>query len=295
MAQNPEWRPYCDAGHWVYTDDGWSWQSDYPWGEVAFHYGRWYHDWRWGWVWHPGYNWGPAWVSWRHAESAGFCGWAPLPPEARFEVGVGITFGGHVGLDIDFGLAPSAYVFVPFDHFWEPSYRAWVAPVWRADAIFRASVVLNDYHFDGGHFVVGGLGRERIALLTHRDVRVERVIIRDDRLARSREIQHVRAAEVRHEIRHDEAVRREEAVRHDVRKVEAEHHEEAVRRSEAVRAPERSMAPVRSPEPGRAAPQVGAPSRALPPRAVGPGDKRGPAAPGGADGRRNDKDPGKPN
>jgi len=258
---NPDWRPYCDAGHWVYTDDGWSWQSDYPWGDIVFHYGRWYRDVRWGWVWEPGYHYGPAWVCWRHAEGAGFCGWAPLPPEARFEVGVGITFGGHVGLDIDFGLPGSAYVFVPFDHFWEHDYRAWRAPMWRADAIFRGSVVINDYHFDGGHFVVGGIGRERIAVLTHHEVMIDRVMLRDDRLARARELQHLHSAEVRHEIRHDEAVRREVEVRHDVRAVEAVHHEEAVHRVEAVHHEEavhhdeavRHDAPARSVEPGHAA------------------------------------------
>src|SRR5436190_9931716 len=26
----PEWRPYVD-GHWVYTEDGWLWVSDYEW------------------------------------------------------------------------------------------------------------------------------------------------------------------------------------------------------------------------------------------------------------------------
>src|SRR5208337_1529709 len=26
---DPFWRPYDNAGHWVYTDNGWFWQSDY--------------------------------------------------------------------------------------------------------------------------------------------------------------------------------------------------------------------------------------------------------------------------
>ena len=239
VAQNPNWRPYMDGGHWVYTDDGWTWQSDYAWGEVAFHYGRWFHDWRAGWVWLPGYNWGPAWVSWRHAEGAGFCGWAPLPPEARFEVGVGITFGGRVGVDLDFGLAPSAYVFIPFDHFWAPDYHVWIAPPGRVDVLFRTSIVVNDYHFDGGRFVVGGLGRDRMALLTHHEIPVERVAIHNERLARSREMQHVRSAEVRHEIGHDTAVRQQQDIRRDVRQVETTHHDEAVRRVDASHQPTR--------------------------------------------------------
>ena len=180
---------------------------------------------------------GPAWVSWRHAEGAGFCGWAPLPPEARFEVGVGLTFGGHVAVDADFGLAPAAYVFVPFDHFWEPDYHVWVAPSARVDVLFRASIVVNDYHFEGGRFVVGGLGRERIALLTHHEVPVERVVIHDERLARAREIQHVHSEEVRHEIGHEDAVRERQDIRRDVRQVEETHHQEAVRHVEPTRQP----------------------------------------------------------
>jgi hypothetical protein len=39
-ATDPYWRPYCDSGYWLYTADGWYWQSDYPWGDIVFHYGR---------------------------------------------------------------------------------------------------------------------------------------------------------------------------------------------------------------------------------------------------------------
>ena len=60
------WRPYFDQGHWEYTDAGWYWQSDYPWGDIAFHYGRWTYGAS-GWIWAPGYEYAPAWVVWRHA------------------------------------------------------------------------------------------------------------------------------------------------------------------------------------------------------------------------------------
>src|SRR5438876_10972836 len=39
----PGWRPYS-AGYWVYTDYGWTWESDEPWGWAAYHYGRWFYD-----------------------------------------------------------------------------------------------------------------------------------------------------------------------------------------------------------------------------------------------------------
>src|ERR1700722_5471277 len=28
LGANPDWRPYYDMGQWVYTDNGWFWQSD---------------------------------------------------------------------------------------------------------------------------------------------------------------------------------------------------------------------------------------------------------------------------
>src|SRR6266404_3020086 len=34
------WRPYTD-GRWVYTDAGWTWISEEPFGWATYHYGRW--------------------------------------------------------------------------------------------------------------------------------------------------------------------------------------------------------------------------------------------------------------
>ncbi len=34
-------RPYATRGHWVLTEYGNTWVSDYPWGWATFHYGRW--------------------------------------------------------------------------------------------------------------------------------------------------------------------------------------------------------------------------------------------------------------
>ena len=75
------WRPYLH-GQWVWTDDGWMWQSDEAWGWATYHYGRWSFEPSYGWIWVPGYKWAPAWVEWRYSE--GTVGWAPLFP-------VGIT------------------------------------------------------------------------------------------------------------------------------------------------------------------------------------------------------------
>ncbi len=71
------WRPYTD-GHWVYSDAGWTWASDQPWGWAAFHYGRWFFEANRGWCWVPGSEWAPAWVAWHWGDD--YCGWAALPP-----------------------------------------------------------------------------------------------------------------------------------------------------------------------------------------------------------------------
>jgi hypothetical protein len=65
-------------GHWEWTDAGWSWASDEPWGYATYHYGRWFVDARQGWVWLPGTTYAPAWVAWR--SGGGYVGWAPLGP-----------------------------------------------------------------------------------------------------------------------------------------------------------------------------------------------------------------------
>ena len=75
------WRPYS-SGSWIWTDYGWYWESDEPWGWACYHYGNWYYDPGFGWVWVPGVQWSSAWVSWR--TGGGYWGWAPLPPRARY-------------------------------------------------------------------------------------------------------------------------------------------------------------------------------------------------------------------
>ena len=87
QAANSRWRPYTN-GRWVYTDAGWTWISDEPFGWATYHYGRWTRLRGVGWVWVPGNEWAPAWVSWR--KGVQYVGWAPLPPEAHFDRASGI-------------------------------------------------------------------------------------------------------------------------------------------------------------------------------------------------------------
>jgi len=89
MNVDAGWRPYWD-GRWVWTDDGWYWDSDEPWAWATYHYGRWYYDDYYGWIWIPGYDWAPAWVEWRYGGD--YVGWAPLGPYAVFNAHFGVHY-----------------------------------------------------------------------------------------------------------------------------------------------------------------------------------------------------------
>ena len=174
IAASPSWRPYYDNGQWVQTDNGLFWQSDYTWGDIPFHYGRWIQNPVYGWVWVPDYVWGPAWVFWRHAEADAAIGWAPLPVGAVFVGGVFMFNGVQVGLDFDFGLHEDCFVFVDGAHFNERFFRLrgreWRYHVdhERLHGFYGHSVVRNDFRRDEhGRFVNNGIGRERLEHLNN--------------------------------------------------------------------------------------------------------------------------------
>ena len=72
-----DWQPYV-YGRWVWTQAGWAWASDEPFGWAVYHYGRWSWSPAFGWMWVPGRVWAPAWVSWRWSD--GYAAWCPLGP-----------------------------------------------------------------------------------------------------------------------------------------------------------------------------------------------------------------------
>jgi hypothetical protein len=115
------WRPYTN-GRWVYTDAGWTWISNEPFGWATYHYGRWTRLRNIGWVWVPGDEWAPAWVSWR--KSNDYVGWAPLPPEARFDRRTGI----HNWSDNYYDIGPDQYAFVPVNEFGAQRIESTVVP-----------------------------------------------------------------------------------------------------------------------------------------------------------------------
>jgi hypothetical protein len=122
--ESRDWRPYVE-GRWVYTDAGWTWVSEEPFGWATYHYGRWVRLRRVGWVWVPGQQWAPAWVSWRTSKD--YVGWAPLPPEARFNRKTGI----HNWADNYYDIGPDQYSFVPENEFGSRRIRQSVVPVER--------------------------------------------------------------------------------------------------------------------------------------------------------------------
>jgi len=122
-----DFRPYVTGGHWVYTDYGWSFESDYDWGWAPFHYGRWLPDPRFGWVWIPDTVWAPAWVDWRYGD--GYIGWAPLAPA-----------GGPIVIDNYY----SAWCFVPTRHFLSRDFYHHAEPFDRIHVHFGATVPIHN-------------------------------------------------------------------------------------------------------------------------------------------------------
>jgi hypothetical protein len=180
-SSEADWRPYSDHGHWIYTENGWYWESDYPWGEIAFHYGRWFLAPSGVWVWLPDYTWGPSWVCWR--KTADCCGWAPLPPGAHIEVGVGLVFNGK-RVNLDFGLNERDFTFVAYNHFLDSDVHGHVLS--RSDTVnaYNSSKIVNNYKIENNIIVNEGLGRDQIQPLTQRPIKTEKVVVHDPRIAK---------------------------------------------------------------------------------------------------------------
>jgi hypothetical protein len=124
--------PYGSSGHWVYTDAGWVWASDYDWGWATFHYGNWvYVDEGWDWI--PGPVWAPAWVEWRYG--GGYIGWAPLAP---------------VGVVAVVAVQPR-YVFVQENNFTASNLRGHAIVGAQAQAIVHQTSPLPSVQVANGH------------------------------------------------------------------------------------------------------------------------------------------------
>jgi Family of unknown function (DUF6600) len=161
VVYDSSWQPYCDHGHWIYTDSGWYWVSDYSWGATAFHYGRWFHNPRYGWCWWPDTTWAPSWVTWRYAND--YCGWAPLPPHTIYQPGVGIVYNGVVvGAGFNFGIAVNFFTFVPTRNFCDSHPRHYRVTSAQAAEIYRHSTIIHDFNFKNHAIVNDGISPQHI-------------------------------------------------------------------------------------------------------------------------------------
>jgi hypothetical protein len=113
-----DFQPYYSNGRWVNTDAGWSFESEWPWGDVVFHYGRWFRSPDHGWVWVPGVEWGASWCDWRHTDE--YVGWAPLPP-AGYSASVALH---------------ERWVFIPLVHFGRRRFHRHRLPAHRVRAAY---------------------------------------------------------------------------------------------------------------------------------------------------------------
>jgi hypothetical protein len=165
VTYNGDWQPYCDHGHWIYTNCGWYWVSDYSWGGATFHYGRWFHHPSHGWCWWPDTTWGPSWVTWRY--SGDYCGWAPLPPHTAYQSGVGIVFQGRtVSVGFDFGLNAGEFTFVRTRDFCDPHPRQRRIGSGEVGQFYNHTTVINNFDVRDHNFVNRGIDPEHITAVT---------------------------------------------------------------------------------------------------------------------------------
>jgi hypothetical protein len=142
------WRPY-EYGHWVWTDYGWTWASDEPFGWATYHYGRWYDDPDYGWEWVPGEEWAPSYVSWQ--EGNDYIGWAPLPPSVDIRAG-----------SFDVSIAPEAYVFVPEQRFLDTRLYDYAVPREQCGGIYRQTRNWTNYRYENNRIFDVGVPVDRI-------------------------------------------------------------------------------------------------------------------------------------
>jgi uncharacterized protein DUF6600 len=159
-----DWNPYYD-GHWVYTDLGWTWVSDYSWGTIPYHYGTWIMDADYGWVWVPGYVWAPAWVVFRTGPD--YIGWAPVSPNYS------------LGLSLSFGQPTSGpFLFVSARDFVAPRVRRCVIPERQATVIINNTRIVNSLTIENSVVVNRGPSPKFIENASGRrieEVRIEQV------------------------------------------------------------------------------------------------------------------------
>jgi hypothetical protein len=161
------WEPYRH-GRWIWTVDGWYWDSYEPFGYIVFHYGRWYYDDYYGWIWLPDYDWAPAWVEWRYDDD--YIGWAPLPPYAVFSINIGIHY------TYDYYVPYNHWHYVKYKYFCDPYvYNYYVAPKYKY-RIHSKTKYRHDYDYRNGRIVNRGVDFDYIKKRSGQDIKVRDIV-----------------------------------------------------------------------------------------------------------------------
>lgn len=156
------WTPYRH-GRWLWTAEGWYWDSYEPFGYIVFHYGRWYYDNYYGWIWVPDYDWAPAWVEWRYDDD--YIGWAPLPPYALFSINVGIHY------THKYYVPYHHWYFVRYRYFCDPYvYNYYVAPNYKY-RVYNRTKYRNNYAYRDGRIINNGVDVNYVRNRSGREIR----------------------------------------------------------------------------------------------------------------------------
>jgi hypothetical protein len=159
------WRPYTD-GHWVYTDVGWTYVSDFPWAWACYHYGRWFFSDDYGWCWVPGTVWSPAWVAWRSGD--GYIGWAPLPPGVGWNAGAGLNLR---DFDLNFGIDHYWWSFVEEKYFAGPGVSGHIMLPARNITLLEVTRNITDYTASRDRIFDRGIDPEQLEKVTGERIR----------------------------------------------------------------------------------------------------------------------------
>ncbi len=155
------WSPYMD-GQWIWTSDGWYWESYEPFGYITYHYGRWYFDNYYGWLWVPDYDWAPAWVEWRYNND--YIGWSPLPPYAAFYANVGIIF------TTNYYTPYNHWHFVKYRYVCDPYVNKYFAAPSYNYGIYSKTKYRTNYDYSGGRIRNRGVDVEYVRNMGGRNI-----------------------------------------------------------------------------------------------------------------------------
>ncbi|MCX6257444.1 MAG: hypothetical protein NTW49_06050 [Bacteroidia bacterium] len=163
----PGFMPYRTNGYWIFTDDGWTWVSNYPWGWAPFHYGRWHTDPNYGPMWVPDNEWGPGWVSWRR--STNYYGWAPIEP------GVSIS----MAYSNEYHVPDNDWTFVRGRYFGQNDINHYYVHRSENVTIINNTTVVNNTRVDNSHNVTYNAGPDRGEVEKHVGKPISPVIIKE--------------------------------------------------------------------------------------------------------------------